>query len=111
MDEPEQSIEARIQARAYEIWEREGRPHGSSDDHWFRARVELEAEAAGAADESAQAAKPAKPRRGRSKAAPSPADLHPGMMGDSTEEQNLNQTGNPAARIGEDEVRAAFKDA
>jgi hypothetical protein len=33
---------------------------------------------------------------------------HPGMMGDGTEEQNLNQKGNPAARIGEDEVVAAF---
>ena len=33
---------------------------------------------------------------------------HPGMMGDGTEEQNLNQRGNPAARIKEDEVDAAF---
>ena len=35
-------------------------------------------------------------------------DLHPGMMGDGTEEQNLNQTGNPSARIKQDEVDAAF---
>ena len=35
-------------------------------------------------------------------------DLHPGMMGDGTEEQNLDQPGNPAARISEDEVRTAF---
>jgi ElaB/YqjD/DUF883 family membrane-anchored ribosome-binding protein len=33
---------------------------------------------------------------------------HPGMMGDGTEEQNLNQTGNPSARITEAEVQAAF---
>ncbi len=33
---------------------------------------------------------------------------HPGMMGDGTEEQNLNQKGDPAARIGKDEVEAAF---
>jgi hypothetical protein len=33
---------------------------------------------------------------------------HPGMMGDGTEEQNLNEPGNPAARIKEDEVDAAF---
>jgi hypothetical protein len=33
---------------------------------------------------------------------------HPGMMGDGTEEQNLNERGNPAARIKEDEVDAAF---
>jgi hypothetical protein len=30
-------------------------------------------------------------------------------MGDGTEEQNLNQTGNPEARITQDEIDAAFK--
>jgi hypothetical protein len=39
-----------------------------------------------------------------------PADQHPGMLGDGTEEQNLAQPGNPAARIKKDEVEAAFKD-
>jgi hypothetical protein len=38
----------------------------------------------------------------------SPAVSHPGMMGDGTEEQNLGQPGNPAARIKKDEVDAAF---
>jgi hypothetical protein len=33
---------------------------------------------------------------------------HPGMMGDGTEEQNLNEPGNPAARIKKEEVDAAF---
>jgi hypothetical protein len=33
---------------------------------------------------------------------------HPGMMGDGTEEQNLGQRGNPAARIKKKEVTAAF---
>ena len=37
-------------------------------------------------------------------------DKHPGMMGDGTEEQNLNQKGDPSARITEEEVKAAFKD-
>ncbi|MGP0090315.1 MAG: hypothetical protein ACLPKB_10230 [Xanthobacteraceae bacterium] len=32
----------------------------------------------------------------------------PGMMGDGTEEQNLNERGNPAARIKKDEVDSAF---
>jgi hypothetical protein len=37
---------------------------------------------------------------------------HTGMMGDGTEEQNLGQPGNAAARIKKDEVDAAFaKDA
>ena len=35
---------------------------------------------------------------------------HPGMMGDGTEEQNLDERGNPAARIEEDELDAAFGD-
>ncbi len=38
-----------------------------------------------------------------------PGDVsHPGMMGDGTEEQNLNEHGNPAVRIKKDEVDAAF---
>jgi hypothetical protein len=37
-----------------------------------------------------------------------PATPYPGMMGDGTEEQNLGQPGNPAARIKKDEVDAAF---
>ena len=36
-------------------------------------------------------------------------DPHPEMMGDETEEQYLNQPGNPKARIKKDEVEAAFK--
>jgi hypothetical protein len=35
-------------------------------------------------------------------------NAYPGMMGDGTEEQNLNQRGNPSARITEDEVQTAF---
>jgi hypothetical protein len=37
-------------------------------------------------------------------------DKHPGMFGDGTEEQNLNQKGDPSARISEADVKAAFKD-
>ena len=33
---------------------------------------------------------------------------HPEMMGDETEEQNLNETGDPALRIKSDEIEAAF---
>ena len=33
---------------------------------------------------------------------------HPGMMGDGTEEQNLNEKGDSALRIKSDEVDAAF---
>jgi hypothetical protein len=27
----------RIEQRAHEIWEAEGRPHGKHDEHWHRA--------------------------------------------------------------------------
>ena len=33
---------------------------------------------------------------------------HPGMMGDGSEEQNLDELGNPSARIKETDVDAAF---
>ena len=36
---------------------------------------------------------------------------HPGMMGDGTEEQNLNEKGDPKARTSRKQVEAAFKDA
>lgn len=56
---------------------------------------------------SAEASKPKrKPIAPRKQQANTP---HPGMMGDGTEEQNLNQTGNPGARITQDEIDAAFK--
>ncbi|MBB4797043.1 hypothetical protein D3C87_699230 [compost metagenome] len=39
---------------------------------------------------------------------PKKTDPHPGMMGDGTEEQNLNQPGDPSKRITEEEVDDAF---
>lgn len=39
--------EERIRERAYEIWEREGRPEGKSTDHWLRAEAEVSAEEKG----------------------------------------------------------------
>ena len=35
-------------------------------------------------------------------------EKYPGMLGDGTEEQNLNQPGDPSKRIKEDEVDEAF---
>jgi hypothetical protein len=46
------------------------------------------------------------PRNDKSKKRPAPP--HPGMMGDGTEEQNLDQRGDPEARIKKDEVASAF---
>ena len=36
-----EDLESRIQKRAYQIWEREGRPEGRSHDHWELAREEI----------------------------------------------------------------------
>jgi hypothetical protein len=36
--------EARIRARAYEIWERDGRT-GNPEDHWLEAEQQIKAEA------------------------------------------------------------------
>jgi hypothetical protein len=35
------AVEARIRARAYEIWQEEGRPTGRDVEHWIRAVLEL----------------------------------------------------------------------
>ena len=50
----EQGREERVRARAYEIWEREGRTEGSHEAHWQQAERELEGERAGAPDTSGQ---------------------------------------------------------
>jgi hypothetical protein len=36
--------EEEIRNRSYLIWEREGRPEGKSEEHWLRAKTELDAE-------------------------------------------------------------------
>lgn len=48
--------------------------------------------------------KPSAPKPGEGQ----PKVRHPGMMGDGTQEQNLGEKGDPAARIKKDEVDAAF---
>ena len=40
---PKADAEA-IRARAHAIWVEEGRPHGRDEDHWHRARRELDGE-------------------------------------------------------------------
>jgi len=36
-----EDLEERIRRRAYQIWEREGRPEGRGEDHWALAREEI----------------------------------------------------------------------
>ena len=42
--------ERRIRERAYEIWEREGRPEGREAEHWERAEAEIAAQAGAGQD-------------------------------------------------------------
>jgi hypothetical protein len=70
--------ESAIRDRAYQIWEREGRPHGRERAHWQQATEELMREA-GAVDaddmpQQAPSALPAptsRPRTGSTSLAPS----------------------------------------
>jgi hypothetical protein len=48
----------RVRRRAYEIWEREGRPGGRHDDHWGRAAEEIAAEDGGPSQDPAGGAAP-----------------------------------------------------
>ena len=43
----DQDSEERIRARAYEIWEREGRQDGGHEAHWQQAEKELREEESG----------------------------------------------------------------
>ena len=40
--------EDKIRKRAYEIWERQGRPHGRAEEHWRQAQSEVGNEGAAA---------------------------------------------------------------
>ncbi|NBB81982.1 MAG: DUF2934 domain-containing protein, partial [Alphaproteobacteria bacterium] len=72
--EPAEELIAR---RAYEIWEREGRPNGRDADHWAQARWELMGEAATATlDPAPTDPAPADP----APAEPAPARAH-GLAG------------------------------
>ena len=44
MSDKDQDLEQRIQARAYLLWEVEGRPEGRAEEYWHRARELIEAE-------------------------------------------------------------------
>lgn len=57
-----------IRDRAYQIWEREGRPYGRDRDHWLQAAWELSGEEAKAAALSKKAKPAAKSARKPAKA-------------------------------------------
>jgi len=59
-----------IARRAYEIWERQGRPHGKDFDHWLEAERQDNGQGKAARPETRDSRSPASPERGRS--APQP---------------------------------------
>jgi len=54
----ESDREKRVRERAYQIWQREGDPHGRADEHWAQAEAEIELEDELAADRAAAGQKP-----------------------------------------------------
>jgi hypothetical protein len=38
---PQENVQERIQRRAYELWESEGRPEGRAQVHWRQAELEI----------------------------------------------------------------------
>ena len=77
---PDQNI---IRKRAYEIWEREGRPHGRETEHWHLAILELSsmngAAPAAANGGKAEAPKKAAPKKtaAKTKAVEAPSIVMP----------------------------------
>ncbi len=67
--------EEAIRERAYNIWVREGCPHGRDHEHWVRAQIEIEAEARGGRGARSKA-KPAAAAR-KAPAAKTPAGKTP----------------------------------
>lgn len=67
--------EARIRTRAYELWERDGRPHGRDKEHWARAAREIEDDAGRGANMSIgpRPAPASDPARGASTAVGGPS--------------------------------------
>lgn len=49
--------EARVRARAHQLWEQEGRPHGRDADHWAQASREVDAEGTAPAKKKAPRAR------------------------------------------------------
>ncbi len=45
----EQCTDFDVASRAYERWQRRGKPHGSAEEDWFEAERELKSQETGAA--------------------------------------------------------------
>ena len=61
-----------LKQKAYEIWEREGRPEGMHDEHWAQAQRELDGEVAEKPKAARSRKKPAAPEETVAVAADAP---------------------------------------
>jgi len=110
----------RIERRAHEIWEREGKPHGKHDEHWAQAEAEIRAEGeAGKRDKPAKSkatAKPqAKPKNGAGKGGTrAAAENLSAVAAGRSEQTGTTKTGGQISRGGASRgktAKAAKKDA
>jgi lysozyme family protein len=63
-----ESLRKQIEARAYVLWERAGRPHGRHEEHWIQAEEEILSEAKAPARKRAKATpKPSPKKSGKPK--------------------------------------------
>lgn len=99
-------LEQRIKARAYAIWEREGRPEGRDGDHWTLAKEEI------AIEDNLDSTLLPNPARGPDDTAAHPEPVEPALamaaLGDlpGLEDQG-KQTQVPRSRGGEETPPAA----
>lgn len=70
-------IEEKIRQRAYEIWEREGRPAGRAEEHWRQACLEIGLEGHSGNPEGAEAGDTHSPGAEGARTGPDPAQVPP----------------------------------
>jgi hypothetical protein len=92
--------EARIRERAYEIWAREGRPHGKDEEHWQRARAEISAESGAVADRAAAGSKPQAERPTTATVAPDTGAAPPLRSRRAAAKARTSESGGGAGRRG-----------
>ncbi|WP_448208096.1 DUF2934 domain-containing protein [Azospirillum sp. sgz302134] len=99
----------RIQRRAHEIWEREGKPQGRHDDHWSQAEAEIRAEedAAGAKPKKTAAKEKAPAKSGTKTTTRKAAENLSAVAAGRAEQTGTTKTGGQISRGGASRGRSA----
>lgn len=94
----------KIRSRAYEIWEKEGRPSGRERQHWEQAQREVARDAAGEAGETAPGEVRAEEHRAKARSSRDAGALNSsGEQGKAPDSENQPET----PSLGEPEKAAA----